>query len=82
MDSPPLEAYGVEVEIAGTPILLGADLLVGEGELVAVVGPNGACSRCGPGWSAGSGGSSAPSARASWPASAPSCRSGCRCRQG
>jgi ABC-type cobalamin/Fe3+-siderophores transport system ATPase subunit len=40
--SPPLEAHGVEVEIAGTPILRGADLRVGLGELVAIVGPNGA----------------------------------------
>jgi iron complex transport system ATP-binding protein len=38
----PLEARGVEVEIAGEPILRGADLRVGEGELVAIVGPNGA----------------------------------------
>jgi iron complex transport system ATP-binding protein len=38
----PLEAYGVEVEIAGTPIVRGADLRVHAGELVAVVGPNGA----------------------------------------
>ncbi|HVW47810.1 MAG TPA: ABC transporter ATP-binding protein [Solirubrobacterales bacterium] len=38
----PLEAYGVEVEIAGTPIVRGADLQVHPGELVAVVGPNGA----------------------------------------
>ena len=38
----PLEASGVEVEIAGTPIVRGADLKVHPGELVAVVGPNGA----------------------------------------
>jgi ABC-type cobalamin/Fe3+-siderophores transport system ATPase subunit len=38
----PLEAYDVEVEIGGTPILRGATLQGRAGELVAVVGPNGA----------------------------------------
>jgi iron complex transport system ATP-binding protein len=40
--APPLEAHGIEVEIAGTEIVRGADLTVRAGELVAVVGPNGA----------------------------------------
>lgn len=39
---PPLEAQGVEVEIAGVPILRGADLRLEHGHLVAIVGPNGA----------------------------------------
>jgi len=38
----PLEAYDVEVEIGGTPIVRGATLQVHSGELVVVVGPNGA----------------------------------------
>ena len=38
----PLDARGVQVEIAGTQILRGADLRIGHGELVAIVGPNGA----------------------------------------
>jgi iron complex transport system ATP-binding protein len=38
----PLEAYDVEVEIGGTPIVRGATLQVHPGELVVVVGPNGA----------------------------------------
>ncbi|HEY2714819.1 MAG TPA: ABC transporter ATP-binding protein [Solirubrobacterales bacterium] len=37
-----LEAYGVEVELGGTPILRGADLQLRAGELLSVVGPNGA----------------------------------------
>src|ERR1044072_5604955 len=37
-----LEASGVEVEIGGAPILRGADLRVDDGELVAIVRPNGA----------------------------------------
>jgi iron complex transport system ATP-binding protein len=37
-----LEARGVEVEIGGTPILRGADLLLERERLVAIVGPNGA----------------------------------------
>ena len=41
-EAPPLDARGVEVEIAGTPILRGADLRLEQGELVAIVGPNGA----------------------------------------
>jgi len=39
---PLLEARDVKVEIAGVPILKGADLSVRAGELTAVVGPNGA----------------------------------------
>jgi iron complex transport system ATP-binding protein len=39
---PLLAAADVEVEIAGTPILRGADLVLWPGRLVAVVGPNGA----------------------------------------
>jgi iron complex transport system ATP-binding protein len=42
VDTPLLDAKGVEVEIGGTEILTGADLTLGQGELVAVVGPNGA----------------------------------------
>ncbi|HEU4944178.1 MAG TPA: ABC transporter ATP-binding protein [Solirubrobacterales bacterium] len=41
-DPPPLEARGVQVEIAGVPILRGADLQLDPGKLVAIVGPNGA----------------------------------------
>jgi iron complex transport system ATP-binding protein len=37
-----LEAYGVEVELGGAPILRGADLRLRSGQLLAVVGPNGA----------------------------------------
>ncbi len=37
-----LEAYGVEIEIGGKPILRGADLQLRAGQLLAVVGPNGA----------------------------------------
>ena len=37
-----LEAYEVEVEIGGKPILRGADLQLRAGQLLAVVGPNGA----------------------------------------
>ncbi|MDO8212132.1 ABC transporter ATP-binding protein [Conexibacter sp. CPCC 206217] len=40
--APLLEARGIRVEIAGTPILHGADLTAQPGRLVAVVGPNGA----------------------------------------
>jgi len=42
METAPLQAHGVEVEIGGTPILRGADLRVDHGKLVAIVGPNGA----------------------------------------
>jgi len=41
-NTPLLEAEDVEVEIAGTPILSGADLRLQRAELVAIVGPNGA----------------------------------------
>lgn len=37
-----MEAHAVQVTIAGSPILHGADLTVDAGRLVAVVGPNGA----------------------------------------
>ncbi len=40
--TPLLTAHDLEVEIAGTPILRGADLEIDRSELVAVVGPNGA----------------------------------------
>jgi iron complex transport system ATP-binding protein len=41
-EAPLLEAREVEVEIGGTPILLGAGLRLERGQLVAIVGPNGA----------------------------------------
>jgi iron complex transport system ATP-binding protein len=37
-----IELYGVEVELGGNPVVRGLDLVVAEGEWVALIGPNGA----------------------------------------